>query len=223
MGKKLFVVLIAAVVLASCSTSRYYSDYTQEDITEDLAILGPISSIVYMDKNNHRVYDDSLSIASEELFTKLTYQSGLPITARIELNEDQRHDALSFLSYLNSTSAKERGNVPIPQSLDYLLESSGHRYGLLLFEDGTVRDPKGVYKEVAVSAAIAILVAVITLGSIIMYSVPIANISNVYIAVIDSQEDNVVFYNMGHSDDTDPLNERALKSQLKGLYKKLLE
>ena len=223
MIKRLLLVLSAALMLISCSASRYYSDYTREDITEDLAFLGPASAIVYMDKDNRRVFDDSLSLASEELICRLTQEIGVPVAERITLNDEQKGEAAAFLSHLKSKSAKERGNVPIPQSLDYLLESSGHRYGIVLFENGMVRDPKGIYKDMAVSATVAIIVAIISLGTIIMYSVPYTNISDVTLAVLDSQTDKIVFYNANSSEDTDPLNEKALSYQLKSLYAKILE
>ena len=43
-------------MLISCSASRYYSDYTREDITEDLAFLGPASAVSPFPSSSRKGY-----------------------------------------------------------------------------------------------------------------------------------------------------------------------
>ena len=141
MARRILLFVLAALLLSSCGSSKFYSGVTQEDLSEGMVLLGPTSTIVYLDKNNNSTYDDSLSTVSENLIAKLTPELGVPVKDRIPLDDVQEEEAIAFMNFILSRNANIRGDIPISSDLDSLIETSGYRYGLLIVDDGMVRDP----------------------------------------------------------------------------------
>ena len=222
MARRILLFVLAALLLSSCGSSKFYSGVTQEDLSEGMVLLGPTSTIVYLDKNNNSTYDDSLSTVSENLIAKLTPELGVPVKDRIPLDDVQEEEAIAFMNFILSRNANIRGDIPISSDLDSLIEASGYRYGLLIVADGMVRDPKGLIKQAAVSLLVGIVVAIVSLGSVVMYSDIEAESSSAHLVVLDSYTDRIVFFNANGPYENNPLVESDLTRLLKQLYKPLL-
>ena len=223
MGRRFLLFVLAALLLSSCGPSQYfYSGATYADLSEGMVLLGPTSTIIYLDQDNKSAYDDSLSTISEELIAKLTPELGVPTKDRIPLNDDQEEEAIAFMNFLKSRNANIRGDIPISSDLDSLIEASGYRYGLLVVADGMLRNRKGLAKQTAVNILIGVVVAIVTLGTVvpIVYAQP--DSTSAYIAVLDSYSDRIVFFNAQGPWEQSPVGESDVTRILKQLYKPLL-
>ena len=223
MGRRFLIFALAALLLSSCGPSQYfYSGATYADLSEGMVLLGPTSTIIYLDQDNKSAYDDSLSTISEELIAKLTPELGVPAKDRIPLDDDQEEEAIAFMNFLKSRNANIRGDIPISSDLDSLIEASGYRYGLLVVADGMLRNRKGLAKQTAVNILIGVVVAIVTLGTVvpIVYAQP--DSTSAYIAVLDSYSDRIVFFNAQGPWEQSPVGESDVTRILKQLYKPLL-
>lgn len=217
-----FVALCAAVMLSSCATARYFSDFKPEMAEGKMAMLGPVSTQFYIDKNGKESFSDSLSVFSEQMLADLTVQMGMPVEQIFVLDSLQMEEVVGFVRFLQSSSKKKMGEAPIPAVLDDILEGEGYRYGLLLYADGMSRDHGDYVKKTVLGTFVSVVVAVATLGMIVPYAVPTAYSSAMYAAVLDSETNRVVFYNYSGPRETHPLKEGPVRSQLADLYRDFL-
>ena len=97
MKKTLFLLVLVVLAVSSCATARYYGGFTPENARQDMALMGPVSSIYYLDENYNESFNDTLSIISETLITRLVDEMGVPVSGRIELNDDEKEEAFAFL------------------------------------------------------------------------------------------------------------------------------
>ena len=51
MKKTLFLLVLVVLAVSSCATARYYGGFTPENARQDMALMGPVSSIYYLDEN----------------------------------------------------------------------------------------------------------------------------------------------------------------------------
>ena len=127
--------------------------------------------------------------------------------------------ALAFMAYVAAHDRRQAGEFKIPTALDELLESSGYRYGLLLFADGVSRDVGDYIGKTALGVGLAIVTAVLTMGMVSVYTYPTPAVSLMYAAVLDSQTDRIVFYNLREYEDLNTTSEKSVRRQLSRLLK----
>ena len=147
---------------------------------------------------------------------------GVPVSGRIELNDDEKEEEVAYMRYLAARKPKERSQYPIPGILDEILEAQGSRYGLLVFAEGMTRDKKGYTKDAVKGALITVATAILTLGTAVMVTTPEMYSSRVYAAVLDSEMDQVVFFNVRNPEETHPLRPDPVRKQLTKLLKDFL-
>lgn len=217
------VLLIIAFALSSCGTVKYYAGFTPAAASEGMVLLGPSSVQFYLDSKNQESYDDSLSTVSEALIAMLVNDMPLPITGRIQLDSLQKEEAVGFMRFLNARDDKVRGDYPIPGLLDELLEAEGRRYGLLIYADGMSRDTKGYAKEVAKDVLLGVATAVLTMGMASVYGTSTYCVSHIYAAILDSETDRIVFYNMSVPSESHPLKPKPVRRQLDDIFHDFLK
>ena len=83
MKKTLFHLILVALAVSSCATARYYGGFMPEKVGQDMALVGPVSAIYYLDEKNHESFNDTLSTFSETLITNLIDEMGVPVSGRI--------------------------------------------------------------------------------------------------------------------------------------------
>ena len=221
--KKTFALLLcSAVLLSSCATAKYFSGFKPGDAEGKMALLGPVSTQFYIDKDGQEAYSETLSIASEEMLADLTVKMGVPVDEIFPLDSLLMEETVGFVRYLQSSTKKRMGEAPIPAALDELLEEHGYRYGLLLYADGMSRDKGEFVKKAVAGAFVSVVIAVATLGMIVPYAVPTEYSSAMYTAVLDTETNRVVFYNHSGPRETHPLKEKPVRSQLADLYRDFL-
>ena len=217
--KRILIILLAVVALSSCATSRFYSGFTPEASANELALLSPVSRQFYLDSKDNEYYSDSLSVVSENLMEALTPAIGVPVNCVIPLDSIQREEAAAFMAYVAAHDRRQAGEFKIPTALDELLESSGYRYGLLLIGDGVSRDVGEYIGKTALGVGLAIVTAVLTMGMVSVYTYPTPAVSLMYAAVLDSQTDRIVFYNLREYEDLNTTSEKSVRRQLSRLLK----
>ena len=218
----LFLLLSLVLTLSSCGAARYYAGFTPGAAKEGMVALGPCSVQYYIDKQNKEAYDDSLSTASESLIATIVEELNLPVTQRVQLDSVQKEEAIAFMRFITAQDKELRGDYPIPDLFDELLESKGERYGLLIYADGMTRDSKGFAKEVAKGVLLGVATAVLTMGTMSVYGTSVSCVSHIYVAILDSETDRVVFYNSSVPQESHPLKHNPVRMQLEDIFKDFL-
>ena len=188
-----------------------------------MVALGPSSVQYYIDKQNKEAYNDSLSTASESLIATIVEELNLPVTQRVQLDSVQKEEAIAFMHFITAQDKELRGDYPIPDLFDELLESKGERYGLLIYADGMSRDTKGFAKEVAKGVLLGVATAVLTMGTMSVYGTSVSSVSHIYVAILDSETDRVVFYNSSVPRESHPLKHNPVRMQLEDIFKDFLK
>ena len=219
----LFLLLSLVLTLSSCGAARYYAGFTPGAAKEGMVVLGPSSVQYYIDKQNKEAYDDSLSTASESLIATILEELNLPVTQRVQLDSVQKEEAIAFMRFITAQDKELRGDYPIPDLFDELLESKGERYGLLIYADGMSRDTKGFAKEVAKGVLLGVATAVLTMGAMSVYGTSVSSVSHIYVAILDSETDRVVFYNSSVPQESHPLKHNPVRMQLEDIFKDFLK
>ena len=219
----LFLLLSLVLTLSSCGAARYYAGFTPGAAKEGMVVLGPSSVQYYIDKQNKEAYDDSLSTASESLIATIVEELNLPVTQRVQLDSVQKEEAIAFMRFITAQDKELRGDYPIPDLFDELLESKGERYGLLIYADGMTRDSKGFAKEVAKGVLLGVATAVLTMGAMSVYGTSVSSVSHIYVAILDSETDRVVFYNSSVPQESHPLKHNSVRMQLEDIFKDFLK
>jgi hypothetical protein len=223
MKKTLFLLLLVSLAVSSCATARYYGGFTPETARQDMVLLGPTSYQYYLDRDRQESFSDSLSALSETLIAGLVDQLGVPVSGRIDLDNDQKEEAAAYIRLLAAQDPKQRGQYQIPAILDEALEAEGCRYGLLLYAQGMTRDSKGYTKEVTKSALIAVATAVLSLGTMTMYPTADHYASQIFAAVLDAETNQLVFYNMTKPEEKHPLHPDPVRDELRAVLKDFLK
>jgi hypothetical protein len=218
----LFLLLSLVLTLSSCGAARYYAGITPGAAKEGMVVLGPSSVQYYIDKQNKEAYDDSLSTASESLIATIVEELNLPVTQRVQLDSVQKEEAIAFMRFITAQDKELRGDYPITDLFDELLESKGERYGLLIYADGMTRDTKGFAKEVAKGVLLGVATAVLTMGAMSVYGTSVSSVSHIYVAILDSETDRVVFYNSSVPQESHPLKHNPVRMQLEDIFKDFL-
>ena len=213
------LLLLAVAALTSCATSRFYAGFTPESAANEMVLLHPVSHQFYLDSRDNEFYSDSLSVVSEDLMAQLAPAVGVPVNCVIALDSLQREEAAAFMAYVAAHDRSKAGEFAIPSALDDLLEESGYRYGLVLYADGVSRDVGDYVGKAAFGLGLAIFTAIITLGTVSVYTYPTPAISVMYAAVLDSQTDRIVFYNLREYEDLETTSEKSVRKQLSRLLK----
>ena len=222
MKKTLFLLVLVVLAVSSCATARYYGGFTPETARQDMALMGPVSSIYYLDENYNESFNDTLSIISETLITRLVDEMGVPVSGRIELNDDEKEEAFAFLRYLYERDWETLDTFPIPDLLDKALEAQGYRYGLVLVARGMTRDAKEYAKEVALNVLVDVALTVLIPGTAVVPIPSDSCYSQISAAVLDSETNRIVFYNATVPKEKNPLRPVPVQKQLNKLLKDFL-
>ena len=197
MKKTLFHLILVALAVSSCATARYYGGFMPEKVGQDMALVGPVSAIYYLDEKNHESFNDTLSTFSETLITNLIDEMGVPVSGRIELNDDEKEEAFAFLRYLSDQDDRRLDLFPIPGVLD---------------------DAKDALK----GALLGVATAILSMGTFVMYSTADPYSSEFYAVVLDSETNKTVFYNLTGPQEKHPLRPDPVRKQLNNLLKDFL-
>lgn len=235
----IFVAALSALMLTSCVSNRYCADSFSSQPPAKVPLLLPYVDVFAVSKGQE-AYSDSLSTAASEVLTGILDEnlSQFPISEFIRIDDDEFDRAVgregAELAYApkvrTSKGVKTRANsirdYPLPESIRQLMDENDFPYLMLLYENGFRRVKGDVVKETAkntaVSVGVAALVALATLGSVVV--VPSVDVPNPYattftLMVADRASNSIAYYNTVE-DVEDPLSRSDIYSLLHRLFNK---
>ena len=201
-----------------------FVDYRQCEVLakNSFSELNGIERLVH----NHSLYTHlfqrefalSLEVQAEEN-SVISQHMLVADVAYLDLDDAQKEEAVAFMRYLYTIKPKRVGECQIPSDLDDMLEASGYRYGLLVYDNGMTRSTKGFLKSAALGLAIGILTTICTFGMFTYYPYAVPYSSDMNMAILDSETNRVVFYNYAPNNDRNPSLQYDLLKQLAYLYR----
>jgi len=176
---------------ASCTVSRGFVSTVKRAEIQQVLQFEPLTFVGIIEKEDKITYNDSLSIISQELFeTALSNDKTIPVTGKIVIEDSivsnrVQYEIFMMMRYINGRVNVE--DIPIPPTIDSILESQNERFGLLAYSRGFIRTDDNYDKEVEKSAALALL----TLGT--YYRMTYQYVTHGGIVIVDSQNNNIAF------------------------------
>lgn len=210
----LVLILVALVLMSSCSGK--YVSLTKTGKLKEIAHFEHISNIHLIEKGDEMVYNKAISDSAAIIFNN-TFMSNTRVKvvkALVYSSDLQRNQANAEIMKLMEIagSGASLSSYSITTTLDKVLEENNMRYGLITFAAGFTRTNLNYNKQLAKSVAVGLL----TLGMFVPVSIQSTN--NVYVMVVDSYSNEIVFYNR-HKSTNEPLHVGMLKSQLNKVLK----
>ncbi len=219
MKKAIIIIALAvsALFLASCSSNRgFVSSITRNDISR-MQQFEMLSQVGVIEKSNDVVYNDSLGEVAKTLFTNaLVRNKTLPVKDIITFEDSLvsrrvQYEILLLMKYVEGNVRVK--DIPIPPTIDSILEARGERFGLLVYNWGFTRSGGNYAGQIAKGVAVGIL----TLGS--YYTVPYKDMTRSGIIIADSKLNNLAYVASTNREST-PLKADTYRKQLDDLLKK---
>ena len=193
-----FTPIIIALMLfvgffASCTTNRGFVSAVKRTEIQQVQQFEPFVFVGIVEEGDKVAYSDSLTRIAQELFeTALSKDEILPVTGTIVIEDSIVNNRIQYEIYMMMSYIDGRvrvKDIPIPPTIDSILEARNERFGLLAYSRGFVRTDDNYDKEVGKGVAIGLL----TLGT--YYSLPYKYVTHGGIVIVDSQNDNIAFVN----------------------------
>ena len=206
-----------AVALSAASCANVYqasSDFKEP--VNDILLLEPVSVIQYLTDEELVVIDDDYSRESSEMVGSfIMSQPGYwHVTDDAILMGRATEDLVGFYNIIRPLRKKLVPTLGIPESLNEIIKSSGHRYAMAIVSGGFTRSRKNYTREIVRDVAIAIL----SLGSVV--PVTYKNMFDSAIIIFDSQTNSVVYFRQLDPMAIDPLNQPRVINYLPRLIRR---
>lgn len=210
-----YLIIIATLafscLFASCSANKGFVSTAKRSEIKQVQRFEPMAVMGVIEKSDKAAYSDSLSEIARGLFEDaLEKDETLPVTGKIVIedsivNNKVQYEILMMMNYIDGRNRPK--DIPIPPTIDSILESRGERFGLLAYCRGFVRTDDNYDREVGKRVAVSLL----TLGT--YNTMPYKYVTHGGIVIVDSQNDNIAFVN------SESYNYHPLKAET---YKKLM-
>jgi hypothetical protein len=208
------LMLLVLVAMSSCSGK--YVSLTKQGKLQEVAHFEHISSIHLIEKGDKMVYNKALSDSATIIFNNtLQINNRVKVVKELSYTSDsQRNEAYTEMMKLMEIARRGQNlaDYRITPTLDKVLEENNMRYGLITFAAGFTRTNLNYNKQLAKSVAVGLL----TLGMFVPVSIQSTN--NVYVMVVDSNSNKILFYN-SRKTNNEPLHAGMLKGQLDTVLK----
>ena len=200
--------------LCSCGAARKVA--ADAPFRKDIVLFDPVSRIDIVGQPKLNDKSETISADAQNLLKdKLcTFDCGVEISS-IYVPEDLEEafaiqDDISALGqwYMESEGG-DLNYITIPETIDWLIEESGHRYGLAIYSNGYTRTGGNYALEIAKSISLGILTGWV--------SAPYKNETHIYIMILDSETDKII-YNRHCYGEYDPLKEKHIEKALKRTF-----
>ncbi len=219
MKKHLIIIALAAIALfaASCTANRGFVSSPKRADIRQMQQFEMLSRVGIIEKGNKITYNDSLSLVAKGLFeTALSKDKTLPVAGTVAIEDSTVSNKLQYEIYLlmNYVEGNVRvKDIPIPPTIDSILEARGERFGLIVYNWGFTRTGGNYARQIAKGVAIGVL----TLGT--FYTVPYKDITRSGIIVVDSKLNNLTYVASANRE-SNPLKAETYKKQMGSLLKK---
>ncbi len=218
MKNRISISLVFLIFLSSCASSKFKSNGTDPSTIKELSILQPVSFIYGINKGDESELVDSLSFYSQVLWLDVIKQNQhrLPNTSKLLINDPFEasvvaQQTVEFLDVL--FFAKDIKSISVPPNIIAALDQGESRYGLLTVHSGFTRR-KGNYR---IQVLKAVGIGILTMGY--YYPLPDKSNSSIFVAIVDRETSEAVFFKTSELLDKEPLDPKILNKQLNQLFK----
>lgn len=219
--RKVIHLVLTSILLggffASCNVNRgFISTLNRNDIRK-IQQFEPFCYVGLVEKGNKVTYSDSLTSIAQELFeTALAKDRTLPVTETIviedsTINNKVKYEIYCLMNFLESNVRVK--DIPIPPTIDSILQARNERFGLLAYNWGFARTGGNYAGQIAKG----VLIGVLTLGTV--YTVPYKDMVRNGIIIVDSKNHNLAFVSTA-SRESDPMKAETYRKQIVDLMKK---
>lgn len=224
--KKISTIIIAAMAAfaaTSCGSTIYMAENYQIDDIRNVMMFEPVSKIETIGKKDIAVTDELGCIASENLVLKTFEESdrGLNILSVYSPDEAGRNQIRKdveniFAQHLELNEYQRAGEIVVPANIDNILERTGSRYGMVVYCYGFSRTAANYAGELAKEFALTFVLGQYAPSSY-------KDKSNIYIYIIDSKENKVVYHDAYVGPDYNPLKPKHIQKQVKVMTKRMMK
>lgn len=210
-------ILLSTLFFTSCTTTKLLTSSVKPTDIKDLKKFETLSKIGLIKKGNEAPHNNSLTIASKEVFSEAlnSFENDIPLTGNIYIDElsvqKKMNREIEFLC-MRADLRMSIINLELTPTLDSLLEVNQQRFGLITYVTGFTRTKENYADQMAKGVGQGIL----TGGS--FYSLPLKSQSTVYAMIIDSKNNNIAFFRKSFLNDKDPLILTVLKKQIHDIF-----
>ena len=209
----LFGFALVVFVSSSCTAKKGFVTKLPKQEIVDVQRFPIVSDIYALDKNDYGFRSDSLSALSVVCIDNyLDKQNNICIGGNIKIDDtivqkkvNEEIRKLSETSFDN----KEIAFIPIPATVDSILESHGKRFGLLVYATGFERYEKNRLK--AFVQAATIMQGGATINPYYDY------FSTISLMIVDADRNNIAFYNNSRLEER-PSRQYCIDRQFMELY-----
>lgn len=218
--KKAFIMAFSIMLVglfASCTANRgFVSSLTRADIRQ-VQQFEPLNYVGIIEKGNNISYNDSLTDVAKTLFEKeLSRSKTIPVKGNVVIedslvNKRVQNEIYLLMNYVeNNVRTKD---LPIPPTIDSILEARNERFGLLAYNWGFTRTGGNYAGQIGKG----VLIGVLTLGT--MYTVPYKDMSRCGLIIVDSKYNNLAYVATANRE-SNPLKAETYRKQMEDLLKK---
>ena len=210
-------ILFTAAMFSSCATT-YTASGTNVSKIGELAFIEPRSLMYYFSPESGYL-DSSLVVGSEQLITEIITSNRYPFTDPVAA--DYEGEGASIAKWIDRFSDLESSDIPrlkVPKALTELIKSTGHRYGIVVHAYGYIKSNE-LYDQEKLEELVGNIIRTV-FDEPKRYTAGDQAGNALYTAVIDTQTDQVIYFNSVLSNADHPLSRRNVGSQMKSLLKK---
>lgn len=212
---------VALVLFTSCTTGKLYQSTVSGSSINQLDYLQPVSNIIYVEKGNKGVINDSLSLKSELFIESVlkdqSKELSIPLDYKVKtISSDDRafieEEMTAMVEFLEDGRADFYFLELSDMMLDFMHDNdTEYLLGTVVY--GHVRRKGNYTGQIFKSIGIGIL----TLG--MYYPIPIKSSSSIYFLILDAKNKNLAFYRRSYIQDKSPFDEEVVKKQIYKLFK----
>ena len=219
----LFIGLIVSAV--SCADTKYLASKMKSSEIRELEFFKPISSIAYVERENLATIDDDLSSQSGKLISQqvFNYSSQIPrlnpvIITDANIQADLEAEVITACRASSAYNSIEV--IPIPPTIDALLEARGKRFALLTYYSGYKRSPESYAWSKRRAAANNLLNFMPVTSSPMFITIENSYSSRavLYAMIVDAQTNKIVFFNEFITKGEDPVSSEVISNELNKIF-----
>lgn len=221
----IFVAALFALMLTSCNSYRYCATSFKSNVPDDIPLVMPYVDVFAVVKGEEG-YSDSLSNAASDVLTAVLddNRAQFPFSDFIQI-DDADFDRLvgreaAALAIEGQKYAADVSVITLPDSLRKLMEDNDLPYLMLLYEDGFKRVNANIAGELALSAGIAVLSALLTGGMGYVIYNPGDPYGTAFTLLVADRDRNALAYYNHVRGECDPTERASVFKLLHRLFKK---
>jgi hypothetical protein len=220
----LFALFISFV---SCSP-KYLASKVKPTEIEQLEVFRPLTYMAQIEKENKGEMNDDLSHALEKMLVEEIFNLSpkMPMLSPVIIKDEQiqlrLEDEILRLCMWTSTNSTIK-KITIPPTIDYVLESKGKRFGLIILGKGYERSNAN-FKWAKDQVIASNILSVLSFGVSSLPGVAVSGAERTRVVlnvmILDSKVNSIAFFNESLFVNKNKLDNTALNKELKWLFSK---